>query len=142
LRPNLNCWRHVGYGIPKSGPEAKILVNQAQAVPKDSPSFCFKRMISHLRSLICANKKKVRQNFPLKTSHLPSTLRTLRLYHCFALPINENGKSIHFNVSCDIPSIVMHEQSCSNSLKWVYGFSSVPAKDCSVAMAMKPGRSS
>jgi hypothetical protein len=29
LRPNLNYWRHVGSGIPKSGPEAKILVNRA-----------------------------------------------------------------------------------------------------------------
>jgi hypothetical protein len=37
----------VGSGIPKSGPEAKILVNQAQVVPKDSTSFCLKRMISH-----------------------------------------------------------------------------------------------
>jgi hypothetical protein len=47
LRPNLNYWRHVGSGIPRSGPEAKILVNRAQAVPKDSPSYCLKRMISH-----------------------------------------------------------------------------------------------
>jgi hypothetical protein len=30
-------------GIPKSGPEAKILVNRAQEVPKDSPSFLFKK---------------------------------------------------------------------------------------------------
>jgi hypothetical protein len=52
-----------------------------------------------------------------KTSHLPSTLRTSRLYHCFAFPAKENGKSIHFNISCGIPSIVMHEQSCSNFLK-------------------------
>jgi hypothetical protein len=59
LRPNLNCWRHVGFGIPKSSPGAKILVNQAQAVPKDSPSFCFKRMISHRRSLIRVSEKKV-----------------------------------------------------------------------------------
>jgi hypothetical protein len=29
LRPNLNCGRHVCFGIPKSGPEAKIFVNQA-----------------------------------------------------------------------------------------------------------------
>jgi hypothetical protein len=107
----------VGSGIPKSGLEAKILVNQAQAVPKDSPSFCIKRMILHRRSLTRASEKKVRQNFSLKPSHLPSMLRTLRFYHCFALPVNENGKSIHFNVSCAIPSIVMHEQSCSNSLK-------------------------
>jgi hypothetical protein len=117
LRRNLNYWRHVGSGIPKSDPEAKTLVNCAQTVPKYSPSFCLKWMISHRRSLIRASEKKVRQNVSLKTSHLPSTLRTLRLYHCFALPINENGKSIHFNVSCAIPSIVMHEQSCSNSLK-------------------------
>jgi hypothetical protein len=48
------------------GPEAKILVNRAQAVPKDSPSFCLKRMILHRRSLIRASKKKVRQNFPSK----------------------------------------------------------------------------
>jgi hypothetical protein len=47
LRPNLNCWRHVVSGIPKSSPEAKILVNQAHAVPKDSPSFYLKGMISH-----------------------------------------------------------------------------------------------
>jgi hypothetical protein len=38
-RPNLNCWRHVGSGIPSSGPEVKILVNRAQEVPKDSTSF-------------------------------------------------------------------------------------------------------
>jgi hypothetical protein len=91
LRPNLNYWRHVGSGIPKSGLEAKILVNRAEAVPKDSPSFCLKRMISHQRSLIHASETKVRQNLSLKTSHLPSTLRTLRLYHCFTLPVNENG---------------------------------------------------
>jgi hypothetical protein len=29
LRPNLNCWRHVGFGIPSSGPEVKILLNRA-----------------------------------------------------------------------------------------------------------------
>jgi hypothetical protein len=57
LRPNLICWRHVGFGISKSGPEDKILVNQAQVVPKDSPSFCLKRMISHRRSLIHASEK-------------------------------------------------------------------------------------
>jgi hypothetical protein len=132
-----------GFWNPQIGPEAKILVNRAQAVPKDSPSFCLRRMILHRRSLICAREKKVRQNFCLKTSHLPYTLRTLRLYHCFGLPVNENGKSINFKVFRAIPSIVMHEQSCSNSLKWVYGFSSsVPAKDCSLAMAIKPGRSS
>jgi hypothetical protein len=116
LRPNLNCWRHVGSGIPKSSLEAKIFVNRTQAVPQDSPSFCLKRMITHRRSLIRASKKKVRQKFLLKTSQLPSTLPSLRLYLCFALPINENGKSIHFNVFCAIPSIVIHEQRCSNSL--------------------------
>jgi hypothetical protein len=42
FRLNLNCWRHVGSEIPKSGPEAKILLNQAQVVPKGSPSFCLK----------------------------------------------------------------------------------------------------
>jgi hypothetical protein len=53
----------VGSGIPKSNPEAKILVNRAQAVPKDSPFFCLKMMISYRRSLICVSEKKVGQNF-------------------------------------------------------------------------------
>jgi hypothetical protein len=35
---------------------------------------------------------------------------------------------------------VRHEQSCSNSRKWLYGFLSFKlAKDCSQTMAMKPG---
>jgi hypothetical protein len=39
-------------------------------------------------------------------------------YHCFALPINENGKSFHYKVSWHIPVITRHEQSCSNSQRW------------------------
>jgi hypothetical protein len=92
LRPNLNCWRHVGSRIPKSGPEAKILVNQPHTIPKESPSFCLKGMISNRRSLIYASKNKVRQNFSLKTSHLPSTLRTLRFTIASLFPLMKMGK--------------------------------------------------
>jgi hypothetical protein len=42
--------------------------------------------------------KKVRQNFSLTFSQLPSMLPTEEEYHFFAPPVNENGKSFPLRV--------------------------------------------
>jgi hypothetical protein len=45
------------------------------------------------------------------------------VYHSLANPVKENRKSFHLRVSCDMPDICKHEHTCSNSHRWMYGFS-------------------
>jgi hypothetical protein len=59
-----------------SGLEAKELVNRAQAVPKDYLSNCLKERISSRKVTTRDIGKKVRQNFSLSVSQLPSMLPT------------------------------------------------------------------
>jgi hypothetical protein len=57
-----------------SGPEAKELVNLAQVVSNDSLSNCLKERIYSCRVTTQDIGKKVRQNFSLSLSQLPSML--------------------------------------------------------------------
>jgi hypothetical protein len=75
-----------------SGPEAKELVNRAQAVPRDSLSNCLKERISSHRVTTRDIGKKVRQNFSLSLSQLPSMLSTEEEYHFFAPPLKKMGR--------------------------------------------------
>jgi hypothetical protein len=76
--------------------------------------------------------KKDKQKLEHRASQSPYTLPTVRVYQCLALPIKANGNSFHFKVSCDMPTICKHAQVCSNSYRWVYGFSlPSPENDCS-----------
>jgi hypothetical protein len=59
-----------------SGLEAKELVNLSQAVPNDSLSNCCKERISSHRFTTRDIGTKVRQNFSLSLSQLPSMLPT------------------------------------------------------------------
>jgi hypothetical protein len=76
--------------------------------------------------------KKDKQKLEHRASQSPYTLPTVRVYQCLAPPIKANGNSFHFKVSCDMPTICKHAQVCSNSYRWVYGFSlPSPENDCS-----------
>jgi hypothetical protein len=108
----------MGSAIPRYVPESTIFVNLAHAAPKDSFLCCSKQMTSRQSFTTWGVRKNVRQKAFRKHSQSPSILLTLSKYHCFALPVNENGKSFYFKVSWLIPAITRHEQSCSNSRRW------------------------
>jgi hypothetical protein len=65
-----------------------------------------------------------KQNLEHNISQSLCILSTVRLYHCLAFPVTENGKSFHLKVSSDMLAIRKHAQVCSNSRRWEYGFAS------------------
>ena len=51
----------------------------------------------------------------------PFTFPTFWVYHCFAFLLRENENNFHRKLSSDMPAMVRHAQSCSNSRTWLYG---------------------
>jgi hypothetical protein len=115
LRPNKKCCSSTWFGIDKSGPEYSRSENLAQAAPMVSFSFCWKLRISYRREVIQDIGKNARQNLFFNSSQSPFTFPTLWAYHCFALSSREKGNNYHRRVSCDMPKMVRHAQSRSNS---------------------------
>ena len=109
--------------MARSGPELTRSLKRAHAAPRDSFSFCLKDRTSIQRLTTPEMGKKDKQKLEHRASQSPCTLLMVRVYQCLALPIKENGNSFHFKVSYDMPVICKHAQLCSNSHRWVYGFS-------------------
>ena len=114
------------------GPELSRSIKHAHATPRDSFSFYLKDRTSIQRLSTLEMGKKDKQKLEHKASQSPTTLPTVRVYQCLAVPIKENGNSFYFKVSCDMPTICKNAQVCSNSRRQVYGFSSPsPENNCS-----------
>ena len=129
--------------MARSGLELTRSLKRTHAAPRDSFSFYLKDRTSIRRLTTPEMEKKDKQKLEHKAFQSPCTLPTARVYQCLALPVKENGNSFHFNVSCDMPTICKHAQVCSNSHRWVYGFSSPsPENDCSWSKFIKDGRNS
>ena len=129
--------------MARSGLELTRSLKHAHAAPRDSFSFCLKDRTSIRRLTTLEMEKKAKQKLEHRDSQSPCTVPMVWVYQCLALPIKENGNSFHFKVSCDMPAICKHAQICSNSHRWVYGFSlPSPAKDCSQTIFIKHGRNS
>jgi hypothetical protein len=112
--------------MARSGPELTRLLKRAHAAPRDCFSFYLKDRTSIQRLTTPEMGNKDKQKLEHRASQFSCTLPIVRVYQCLALPINENENSFYFNVSCDMPMICKRAQVCSNSRRWVYGFSSPP----------------
>ena len=118
--------------MARSGLELTRSLKRAHAAPRDYFSFCLKDRTSIQRLTTAEMGKKDKQKLEHKASQSPCTLPKVRVYQCLAIFVKEKGNSLHFSVSCDMPTICKHAQVCSNSRRWVYGFSSPsPENDCS-----------
>ena len=123
LRPNQKCCNSTWFGIDKSRLDIVRIEKWSQAAPMVSFSFYWKSRISCHREAIRDIGKNARQNMFLNSSQSPFTFPTLWVYQCFAFSSREKGNNFHRRVSCDMPKMVRHAQSCSNSYKCVSGFS-------------------
>ena len=115
LSPNQKCKSNTRLGIDKSRLGCVRIENQAQAAPIVSFSFCWKLRISYRKATIRDIGKNAKQNMFLNSSQSPFIFPMLWAYHCFALSSREKGNNFHQRVSCDMPKMVRHAQSCSNS---------------------------
>ena len=126
--------------MARSRPELTRSLKHAHAAPRDSFSFYLKDRTTIQRLTTPEMRKKDKQKQEHRASQSPCTLPTARVYQCLALPVKENENSFHFNVSCDMPTICKHAQVCSNSHRWIHGFSSPsPKNDCSWTKFIKLG---
>ena len=126
--------------MARLGPELTWLLKRAHAAPRDSFSLCLKDRTSIQRLTTPEMQKKHNQKLEHRAFQSPCIFPTVCVYQCLALPVKENGNSFH---SCTIPTICKHAQVCSNSHRWVYGFSSPsPENDCSWTKFIKDGRNS
>ena len=105
------------------------LLKRSHNIPRDSSSSCLKFRISFRRLTTLDMGKKHKENLD-SISQSPCILPMVRLYHCLALPVKENGNNFHLKVLSDMPAIRKHAQVCSNSCRCEYGFSlPSPEKD-------------
>ena len=119
------------------------LLIRSHDVPRDSYSSCLKFRTSFRRLTTLEMGKKRKQNLEHSVSQSPCILLTVRLYHCLALPVKENGNNFHLKVLSDMPAIGKHAQVYSNSHRCEYGFSlPSPEKDLSQISFIKHRRSS
>ena len=123
LRPNQKCCSNTWFGKDKSRPGSVRIENLAQTAPIVFFSCWRKLRISCHRKAIRDIGKNARQNLFLNSSQSPFTLPMLQAYHYFALSLREKGNNFHRSVSCVMPEIVKHAQSCSNTHRWWLGFS-------------------
>ena len=129
--------------MARSGLELTRSLKRTHAAPRDSFSFYLKDRTSIRRLTTPKMEMKDKEKLEHRASQSPCTLPTIQVYQCLALPVKENGNSFHFKVSCDMPTICKHAQVCSNSRRWVYGFSSSsPENDCSWTKFIKDRRNS
>ena len=129
--------------MARSGPVMMSSLKQSHDVPRNSSSSCLKLRTSFRRLTTLEMEKKRKQNLEHSISQSPCILPTVRLYHCLALPVKENGNNFHLKVSSDMPAICKHAQVCANSHRCEYGFSSpFPEKGCSQINFIKHGHSS
>ena len=118
--------------MARSGPVMISSLKRSHDVPRDSSSSCLKLRTSFRRLTTLEIEKKRKQNLEHNIFQSPCLLPTVRLYHCLALPIKENGNNFRLKVLSDMPAIRRHARVCSNSDRCEYGFSSPsPEKDLS-----------
>lgn len=91
--PQTKCCINITSRIAKFGFNKNKQIKQNQATPNDSLLLCQNISTSHWRLTTLGRRKKWRHRPLFNFFQLPSTLSIARLYHTFASPINENGKT-------------------------------------------------
>ena len=114
--------------MARLGPVLIRLLKHSHAVTRDSFLFCLKDRTSKRSLTILEMGKNCKQKLEHKASQSPYLLPIVRLYQRLAFLVKEKGKRFHHKVSSDMPAMRRHEQVCSNSFKWEYGFSSSSLK--------------
>ena len=101
--------------MSRSRPVMMSSLKRSHDVPRDSYSSCLKFRTSFQRLTTLEMGKKCKQNLEHSVSQSPCILPIVRLYHCLALPVKENGNNFHLKVLSDMPAIRKHAQVHSNS---------------------------
>jgi hypothetical protein len=107
------------------------LLKWSYVVPRDSSSSCLKFRTYFRRLTTLEMGKKHKQKLEHNVFQSRCILPMVRLYHCLALPIKENGNNFHLKVLSDMLAICI-AQVYLNSCRCEYGFSlPSPEKDLS-----------
>jgi hypothetical protein len=101
----------IGSRIAGSRPVMMISLKRSHDVPRDFSSSCLKFRTSFQSLTTLEMGKKRKQNFEHNISQSHCILSTVRLYHCLAIPANENRNNFHLKVLSDMPAIRKHAQS-------------------------------
>ena len=109
--------------MARSGPVMMSSLKRSHDILRDSSSSCLKFRTSFRSLTTLEMGKKRKQNLKHNVSQSSCILPTVRLYHCLALPVKENGNNFHLKVLSDMPAIRRHAQVCSNSCRCEYEFS-------------------